>query len=71
MVGVGRVLGNALPPSGGPLGADAAHAIGRIMSKRDCLAELVYRLHPGHNHAVCADIQRPLDQTQIEFRHAN
>ena len=71
LVRVGRVFDEALPPTSRPLGADAPQAFERIAGVGDRLLELLGRFDPGHDHAVGADVERPLDQAAVEFRDAD
>ena len=65
------VLRKALPPASGALGADAAQSLGRIVGKRDGLAQLLDLLHPGHHHSVGADVEGAFDQPYAEFGDAH
>ena len=71
LVGLLGVLDEALSPAGGPLGADAADAFRRIMGEADRLPQLLGRFHPRHDHAVGSDVERPLDQPDVQFGHAD
>ena len=59
------MLGNALPPAGRPLGADAAQAPRRIVGEGDQLAQLVGRFDPRNHHAVGPDIERSLHKADV------
>ena len=69
LVGLGGVLAHALPPAGGPFGADAPLPLGRVAGKRHRAGELLGRLDPGDHDPVGAEVEGPLDEAPIELRH--
>src|SRR3989304_1797142 len=66
-----RVLHKTLAPTGGAFGADPPDAFGWESGERHGLSQLVGGFYPRHHHAVGANVQRSLDEADVQFGHAH
>ena len=57
VVGLRGVLGQALPPGGGPFPSDAAAAFGGIMGILDGFLQFFYSGNPGDDHPIGSDVE--------------
>ena len=71
LVGLLRVLDEALSPTRSALRSDTPNSLGRITRERDRLPQLLSGLDPRHHHPVGADVEDALDEAAVQLGDAH